>query len=480
MTSPLIPYQTPVSSAVGSPGPVVHPPLTGQSNSASSTPSPTHHAALDQMGFLATTSDSDTNCELDSGTKSMVENDHAQLDVSRTSDVACLDDSNATITMEDRGQQDDRPNSAVEVSKGPNPEDTPTEKVKVQDDLVSEEESGIEGSGEGGVVDTTTVPADNRHLLMMEYPVNGLNETSRNGRELANVLSKHHPSSVVIEMKDLSPLENGRLHNKDKNHSSSISRIPHSSTSLVSEGREQETSAPPNPTAKSHSEPILTKRTNGSSNYNGQSNSHKTRALLVEAMSESQPCDTEAEDVALLDKLDPATACSIDNGSVSSRVALGVDGLPCSLDPLQKRVRDLELSHKREVEELRISLKEAQLQAAEVVRLRALEQEQGRLEEERGDGDGLREGECGEVFGMSLPSDDMVSDNNVHAHVTIVLNQCVLKSLLIFLGLSKALQQAVLVYVTAFVELGIFNKLSKKIVSCRVETRWEGHCYMAT
>ena len=35
--------------------------------------------------------------------------------------------------------------------------------------------------------------------------------------------------------------------------------------------------------------------------------------------------------------------------SVSSRIALGVDGLPCSFDSLEKKVRDLELRYRREL-----------------------------------------------------------------------------------------------------------------------------------
>ena len=48
---------------------------------------------------------------------------------------------------------------------------------------------------------------------------------------------------------------------------------------------------------------------------------------------------------------------------------------------------------------------------AEAARLRALEREQGRLEEEEGGGesDGVREGECRDSSGHSLHSDDMVS-----------------------------------------------------------------------
>ena len=52
---------------------------------------------------------------------------------------------------------------------------------------------------------------------------------------------------------------------------------------------------------------------------------------------------------------------------------------------------------------------------AEAARLRALEQEKGRLDDEGeaggggGEGDGVREGQCGDGSGHSLHSDDMVS-----------------------------------------------------------------------
>ena len=55
---------------------------------------------------------------------------------------------------------------------------------------------------------------------------------------------------------------------------------------------------------------------------------------------------------------------------------------------------------------------------AEAARLRALEREKGRLDDERevgggggggGEGDGVREGQCGDGSGHSLHSDDMVS-----------------------------------------------------------------------
>ena len=71
----------------------------------------------------------------------------------------------------------------------------------------------------------------------------------------------------------------------------------------------------------------------------------------------------EAENSSRNDKLDTsAMTSSVENEDTGNRLPLGVDGLPCSLDPVQKRVRELDLKHRREVADLRVSLKEAQLQ----------------------------------------------------------------------------------------------------------------------
>ena len=381
MTSLLIPYQqtppttmdsTASTSTVGSPLP--RPPSVGQLNSASSTPSPAHHASLHQTSCLAT-SDSD---EVDTAVKSIAgKNEHSQNTKNQTDDddKQCLDDSDNTVIMEVKDQTctgTDGDNTA-EV-RGQNVIGAATEMKGQQDTLVSEEDndgrvrSNQEGSsGNDTTTCSTTVPNGgiaNRHLLMVEqhHRCNGLNDTTTTGstasrRVLANVLTQHPPSSVVIELKDLTHVENGRLLNTEKNHLSSNSTLPPHPHPLVTGEIETSTILNPNP-SKGLSEPILTNRTQPS---------HKTSVLLVDAMTEDTASHTEAESNSRNDKLNASVmTSSTENGETvggdGGHLPLGVDGLPCSLDPLQKRVRELELQHRREVAELRVSLKEAQLQ----------------------------------------------------------------------------------------------------------------------
>ena len=339
------------------------------------------------------------------------EKEQDQITVSQTTDdmQQCLGDSDDTIMMEVKGQQDMVTSGTTAEIKDQNVGDG-TPEVKGQHDLASEKENNVVSSQEEGAANSdcnsgTTVPMANGHLLMMEHHRNGLNGSRK---ELANVLTQHPPSSEVIEMKDLTHVENGILFSTEKNYHLSSTSTPHSQP-LVN-GEREATSTLANP-SKSHSEPILANRTQCSStNSSGSGTIHKTSVLLV---AENPTHQTEAVNSAHNDRM----ACSIKNGNTDSRLALGVDGLPCSLDPLQKRVRELELKHRREVEELRVSLKEAQLQVAEAVRLRQLEREEKeRLEEEGGGGDGVREGEgllCGEGSGHSLHLDDMVSYTNL-------------------------------------------------------------------
>ena len=369
MTSLLIPYQTPPTatdttastSTVGSPLP--RPPsAVGQSNSASSTPSPAHHASLHQTSCLAT-SDSD---EVDTVVKSTADkNEQNQNTTSQTDNTQCLDDSDNTVIMEVKGQMDKVAADTADV-KDQNVNSAATETKGQHDTLVSDEEKGVVSSQEeGGAANGTTAPNGiaNGHLLMMEqHRCNGLDNTGGgNRRVLANVLTQHHPSSVVIELKDLTHVENGRLLSGEKNHLSTSALPPHSPP-LVNGERETSTVLA-NP-SKSHSEPILANRSqlNNSSSGANRENSHKTSVLLVEAMAESPACHTEAESCSHNDELNSVMICSVENGDTGNRLPLGVDGLPCSLDPLQKRVRELELKHRREVAELRVSLKEAQLQ----------------------------------------------------------------------------------------------------------------------
>ena len=414
MTSLLIPYQTHTMDATASTSTVEstlpHPPSVNQSNSASSTPSPAHHASLHQTNCLAT-SDSDTNCEMESVMKSTADENGLNQNATYTSqldDTQCSGNSDDTVAVEVKAGKDAE-DASSEV-KGQNLDDTIMEVKGQCDSLMSEEESGVVSKQEG-VANGGTAPMANGHLLMMEqHCCNGLNNTSDNRRVLANVLTQHPPSSVVIELKDLTHIENGRLLNSstEKNHLTTTSALPHSPPLM---NGERETSTVLANPSKSHSEPILAKRPQCNNIDNSDSgakgdNSHETSILLAEAIVENKPHQTQAE--------------NSDNGETGSRLPLGVDGLPCSLDPLQKRVRELELKHRREVAELRVSLKEAQLQVAEAIRLRALEQEKGRLEKREGGGgedDGVREGECGNGSGHSLHSDDMVSYVAIHVHV---------------------------------------------------------------
>ena len=75
--------------------------------------------------------------------------------------------------------------------------------------------------------------------------------------------------------------------------------------------------------------------------------------------------------------------------------------------PSKKRVQELELKHRREVEELKSSLKEAQFQVTEAVRLKQEERKKSHPEENRLAEEGGRLWTDGSQ--PSLHSDDMVS-----------------------------------------------------------------------
>ena len=382
MTSLLIPYQTPPTTAdttantstVGSPSPLPRPPSVGQSNSASSTPSPAHHASLHQMSCLAT-SDSD---EVDTVAKSTEDENEHVLNASQTDDTQCLDDSDNTVVMEVKDQACTGADDDVAEVRGQDVNGTTTGVNGQHGTPASDEENGVVSSSQecGAATNGTTVPNGssiaNGHLLMTEqHRYNGLNDTttissSSSRRVLANVLTQHPPSSVVIELKDLSHVENGRLlgSSTEKNHLSSTSTLTPPSRSPLPppvNGERETSTAIANP-SRSHSEPILANRIQPNSSSSGDSG-HQTSILLVDAMAESPTYHAEAESSSHNDKLDTSVmTCSVENEDTGNHLPLGVDGLPCSLDPLQKRVRELELKHRREVAELRVSLKEAQLQ----------------------------------------------------------------------------------------------------------------------
>ena len=382
-TSLLIPYQTPPTTAdttanastAGSPSPLPCPPSVGQSNSASSTPSPAHHASLHQTSCLAT-SDSD---EVDTVVKSTTdENEHVQVTTSQTDDTPCLDDSDNTVVLEVNDQTCTGADDDMAEVRGQDVNSTSTE-VKGQHD--TEEENGVvSGSQEecGAATNGTAMSSGsciaNGHLLMTEqHRCNGLNDTTTSGssssrRVLANVLTQHPPSSVVIELKDLTHVENGRLlsSSTEKNHLSSISTLnppSHSPLPPLVNGERETSTVLANP-SESHSEPILANKSRIQPNSSScGDSSHQTSVLLVDAMAESPTYHAEAENSSRKDKLDTSVmTSSVENEDTGNRLPLGVDGLPCSLDPVQKRVRELDLKHRREVADLRVSLKEAQLQ----------------------------------------------------------------------------------------------------------------------
>ena len=68
---------------------------------------------------------------------------------------------------------------------------------------------------------------------------------------------------------------------------------------------------------------------------------------------------------------------------------------------------------------------------AEAARLRALEREKGRLDDEGevggggGEDDGVREGQCGDGSGHSLHSDDMVSCTHTVMLLTWQIYSCI-------------------------------------------------------
>lgn len=255
---------------------------------------------------------------------------------------------------------------------------TSTEVKGQCDTLVSDEGNGGSQEECGAATNGTAMPSGsciaNGHLLMTEqHRCNGLNDTSGSGsssrRVLANVLTQHPPSSVVIELKDLTHVENGRLlsSSTEKNHLSSTSTLnppSHSPLPLLVNGVRETSTVLANP-SKSHLEPILANKSRIQPNSSScGDSSHQTSILLVDAMAESPTYHhAEAENSSRKDKLDTSVMISsVENEDTGNRLPLGVDGLPCSLNPVQKRVRELDLKHRREVADLRVSLKEAQLQ----------------------------------------------------------------------------------------------------------------------
>ena len=369
MTSLLIPYQSSdETSTVESPSPHLS---ISEPNSLSSTPSPSHHASLKQTSY-PTTDGNNTNLEVSADEPVTEKEENGQGHSRHQLGTHSSGDNPGTVEVQ--WQQD----ASLEKVEENDQDTTAHSPAESQDDATGEKLCDLL----------------NGHLQTTEHQ-NRLN----GDRELANMLTQHPPSSS-IEMKDLIRMEDETLYNSDG-----------SSPPLHLVNGEIETSTIPNP--RSNSEPLFPQRTQGSSSSgNNLNNSCPTSNLLIEAMTDTRPHPETETGCAPI--TNPIMTRSTENGKTGSHLALGVDGLPCSLDPLQKRVRELELKHKMEVEELRVSLKEAQLQVMEVARLQhKQQQEQQRLHlKEIGGNDGVvgdRGRICSDGNGPSPHSDDMVS-----------------------------------------------------------------------
>ena len=386
-TSLLIPYQSPSPSTESmSPQPIV----SGE-NSLSTTPSPSHHTQLTQTSYLAT-DDNDLNVE-DNLDDAMMESTNENQDV--VPDLA----GNDLTTTEVKGQLDiPQPQKVIGQVSGT------TYEVKGQEDVTPGEVNGealLSKESQGDLSSGGESDMPNGHLLTMEQR-NGLLSSSASERELANVLTKQLPSTV-IEMRNLTHVEAVRRDN-EKGHP-----LPSPSLPVVN-GEALVTSIT---TTRSNSEVVLSERTKNGlvSTINDSNDLGQTSNKQVESTTNKLTEDRERE-TDFISETSPQLTRSIEGGKTGSRFALGVDGLPCSLDPLQKRVRELELKHRREVEDLRLSLKEAQIQVAEAVKLQKQQQQQRRLQLEQdggvGEGDRLL---CSDGSRPSLHSDDnMVSE----------------------------------------------------------------------
>ena len=91
----------------------------------------------------------------------------------------------------------------------------------------------------------------------------------------------------------------------------------------------------------------------------------------------------------------------------NSSLVLGVDGIPCQLESVHLRLRELNFKHQREVRELERTLREVRLQVAAAV----TKVEDGGVEVEWGGGEELSDGE------MQSPNDKVCLLNHMHAHI---------------------------------------------------------------
>lgn len=339
----LIPYEAPPPPSTGSTLPR---PSPSESRSLSSSPSPSHHTPLTQ-----------TSCPVTIGNGESA--DSAVEDES--------EDKPADDTIKVKGQNGIITNDRV-----------------VGDPKVDSPDEGEEHLAGGcGLVDGCVGVANdtsNGHLLTAEQR-NGLISSSFD-RELANVLTRQSPSSV-IEMKDLAHVNGAMSHIDEQGHPPISPPLVDNSSSTVANTR-------------SRSEPNFSQERTDIAQI-------QSSIVHVETMANSPAHNDKETETKFYGR-----SHSLRNDERGHTSALGVDGLPCSIDPVQRRVRELEMRHRRDVQELKSSLREARLQVATVTRLQELQKRKGM---ELGVGErGVAEGErvCNDGSRPSLHSDDMV------------------------------------------------------------------------
>ena len=397
----LIPYKTSSSPSTESTSPR---PSATESVSLSSTPSPSHHAPLTQMSCLVTDGHG-TNVEVNVMTEEGGENQGKSQTIA--DDAHDVEDSSPDKTQV-KGQEIPQVKSESDVS---------TYEVKGQNDVMPSEmnastvislNSQSEDASNTNEVTRSGVP--NGHLVTAEHQNGLILNGSCGEREFANVLTQQ-PSSLVsiIEMKDLTHVEGMRVHNNE-DHPHTVP--PPLTPPVVNSESKMATSTLTTSTFRSNSEPILSKRTAtnhfDSGNTNGDDHKCQSGILHIETTTTGKPVvEKETGFTGKTDDANTVITSSIENDKTADRFVLGVDGLPCSLDPLQKRVRELELRHRRKVEELKSSLKEAQFQVTEAVRLKQEERKRSHMEENSLTEEGGRL--CTDGSEPSLHPDDTVS-----------------------------------------------------------------------
>lgn len=417
-TSLLIPYQTQsLCSESLSPRQTVSGPT-----SLSSTPSPSHHATLTQTP-CPISNGNDKNLEFEcahttiekavekSGKQTAAAEDVTGSDGLGTSEVnsqhgkAIEIKGHEDLPIEVKGEDDGITVVNVDVDNGNTAIDDSQRDSSFR---VGDDASVAEESQESGAIGAAC-DMPNGHLLTMEHPA-GLMSSSCSERELANALTKQQPPSV-IEMRDLTHLEEVRRNN-DKSLPLFTSIPPMDPSPLplpvAVNGENKTTPISSSSSSRSNSEPVIQDRTRNGLISVDDGNSVRQSSTLYDGgttnCSNRSTPEKEKET-----QFDSAMTSSIENSKAGNRLALGVDGLPCSLDPLQKRVRELELKHRKEVDELRLTLKEVQIQAAEAVRLQKQQQQQEVRERLLLDQEsGVLEGEkmCSDGSRHSLHSDD--------------------------------------------------------------------------